>query len=316
MRIRALDSSSPAHAEFARGKVVSGNYFSVLGVQPTAGRLLSPSDDRPGAPAVAVMSYAHWHRRYNNDSSIVGRTLEINSAPVTIVGVAPLEFFGESMNTQDFWFPLIAHPLVARHKPVFEDTTYYWLNMIGRLKPGVTLRRAQVAVNVELRQLLLAEAGPKPPLRYQRALANSHIQLAPGARGISYLRLKYSQPLHVLLAVVGLVLLIACANVANLLLSRAASREREISVRLAVGASRGRMVRQLLTESVLLSSMGGLLGILGAWWGAKFPVCEGGRQWLSSPHFRELGGARLHAPDFPRRRNTVRTCARHSSQPP
>jgi len=269
IRIRALDSNSLARAEFARGKVVSGNYFSVLGVQPTVGRLLSPGDDRPGAPEVAVMSYAYWHRRYNNDSSIVGRTLEINGAPFTIAGVAAPEFFGESMNTEDFWFPLIAHPLVSGHEPVFEDTTYYWLNMMGRLKPGVTLRQAQVAVNVDLRQLLLVEAGPKPSQRYQRSLATSHIQLAPGALGISYLRSKYSQPLHVLLAAVGLVLLIACANVANLLLSRAVSREREISVRLAVGATRGRLVRQLLTESVLLSSMGGLLGILGAWWGAK-----------------------------------------------
>jgi MacB-like periplasmic core domain len=110
IRIRPLDSSSPARAELARGKVVSGNYFSVLGVQPTVGRLLSPDDDRPGAPAVAVMSYAHWHHRYNNDSLIVGRTLEINAAPFTIVGVAPPEFFGESTNTEDFWFPLIAHP--------------------------------------------------------------------------------------------------------------------------------------------------------------------------------------------------------------
>ena len=296
IRIRALDASSSARAEIARGKVVSGNYFSVLGVQPTAGRLLAPGDDRPGAPAVSVMSYAYWHRQYNNESSIVGRTLEINSTPFTIVGVTAPGFFGENMNTADFWFPLIDYPQVAARGPVSEDTSYYWLNMIGRLKPGVTLRQAQVAVNVELRQLLLAEAGPKPSQRYQRSLASSHIQLAPGALGISYLRSQYAQSLRVLLAVVGLVLLIACANVANLLLSRAASREGEIAVRLAVGASRGRLVRQLLTESILLSSVGGVLGILGAWWGAKFlfvRVAGNGFPVHVSENFAVLGSALL-----------------------
>jgi len=269
LKIQTPGSSAGAHAEFGHGKVVSGNYFSVLGVKPAAGRMLSPDDDRPRAPAVAVMSYAYWHQRYSDDPSVVGRVIEVNDAPITVVGVAGPDFFGESTQSEDFWFPLVAQPRINRQANRFEDRGVYWLNFVGRLRPGVTLEKAQAAVNVQLLQMLQTDAGSHPSDSDKRALSDMHIELAPGDRGLSILRTEYSQPLHILMAIAGLVFLIVCANVANLLLSRGAAREREVAVRLTVGASRGRLVRQFLTESVLLSVLGGAIGVVLARWCAK-----------------------------------------------
>jgi predicted permease len=231
--------------------------------------LISPNDDRAGAPSVAVMSYAYWRSQYNGDPSVVGRAIEVNDAPFTVIGVAAPEFFGESVQTEDFWFPLVAQPQITRQPSMIVDSSYYWLNAMGRLKPGVTLAKARAIENAQLMQMLQTDAGGHPSKSEKRALADSHFEIAPGARGLSMLRTKYSEPLHMLIAIAGLVLLIVCANVANLQLSRGAAREKEVSVRLAVGASRGRLVRQFLTESVLLSAIGGLLGVLLARWGAK-----------------------------------------------
>jgi predicted permease len=270
VRVRVPGSKLGSPTESARGKLVSGNYFKLLGVNAIAGRTLEPEDDRPGASPTAVLNYGYWKRRFGTDASLVGKTLEINDVPVTIVGVAPPEFFGENVTSiPNFWLPLSLQPQVTQRNSYLDDPSTHWLNIMGRLKEGVKLQKAQTVVSVQLRQMLAAQAGSKLSADIRQDIDNSYIQLAPGKIGISALRVRYSEALHILLGVAGLVLLIACANVANLLLSQAVAREKEFSVRLTLGASRGRLRRQLLTESMLLAVIGAVLGTLLAQWGAK-----------------------------------------------
>jgi predicted permease len=256
--------------EPGRIALISGNYFSFFGLHAVAGRLLSADDDRGAASPMAVLSYAYWTDRFHNDPSAMGKTIEFNGTPFTIVGVAPRGFSGVTDNALDFWLPLVRQPDVIPGQTYANEPHEYWLNIVARLKPGVTLRRAQADVNVQLKQILYAQTDRGGET--DQEIADSHIQLAPGAGGISYLRFRYSQALQILAAIVGIVFLMSCANVATLLLSRSSEREREMSVRVAVGASRGRLIRQLLTESVLLAAMGCLIGILTARWAASFIV--------------------------------------------
>jgi len=253
----------------AGGEMVSGNFFQVLGVAPAAGRPIHEDDLKPGAPNVAVVSHAYWMREFGGERSTVGRAITLNGAPFTIVGVAPPEFFGVDPElAPDFW---IALRDMAEIKPwsletkvsLFEQRNWWWCMMMGRMKPGVTTARARTELDVLFQQAVTAGLSRMPPPNEM-----PHIALAPASRGLEKLQRSFSQPLRILEIAVAVVLLIACSNVAALLLARAKARQKEMSVRLAVGASRARLVRQLVTESVLLGICGGALGLALARWGS------------------------------------------------
>jgi predicted permease len=262
------DGSATPHR--AQAHLVSGNYFDTMGVSAAAGRTLRDEDDRLAAGPVAVISDGYWHRRLNADPSVIGRAVLLNKTAFTIVGVTPPEFFGERVRRPpDLWVPLSFQPEIEARPSVLNRTDTYWLNLIGRLAPGASRAQAQASATAALQQYARSKlpAGGGPDREQQ--IRSSHVELSSGAAGISTVRYLYSQPLRILLVVVGLVLLIACANVANLLLTRAAARQGELSMRLALGAGRGRLIRQLITESLLLAAIGAFGGILIALWVTK-----------------------------------------------
>jgi predicted permease len=251
------------------GQLVSGNYFAVLGVKPVVGRMVGPDDDHPGAPPVAVINYAYWERKFGRDPSTVGKTVLLNDIQVEIVGVAPREFFGERVtNPPDYWLPISLQPeITLAGESYLNDTNTYWLNLIGRLKPGVSIEQAQSAMNVQLRQFVAGRLADQLPSEDRlKHIDEQRVHLVPGGKGISELRLRYSELFKILMGLVLLVLLIACINVANMLLARATAREKEITMRMALGAGRGRLIRQLLTESMLIAVLGGAIGLVAAHW--------------------------------------------------
>lgn len=267
LSVRRTESEARAAAR-ASGHLVSGNYFNVLGVRAQTGRVLTPEDDKEGAQPAAVISHAYWENELASDPAAVGKSFIINGTNFTVVGITPPEFFGERVRRPpDFWLPLSFHPQIELRESFLKEQQAYWLMLLGRLKPGVSMDQAQASTNLALRQFLTEQAGSRLTEERQKAIQNSYVKLVEGKGGISGLRTFYSKPLHMLMAIVGMVLLIACANVGSLLLSRAASRKAEISLRMALGATRWRIIRQLLTESMLLAVIGGVVGVLLAQWG-------------------------------------------------
>ena len=287
------------HAEIATAYIATGNTHQLLGVRPLRGRALTPSDDEPSAPPVAMISAAYWARRFGNDPGVIGKVIHANNVPVTIIGVTPPDFTGiqEVIDTpRDLMFPLVLDaqlnpqtlpaPGQPANVPRVSQPTYWWLLIVGRLKPAVTL--AQVEGNLQgvfehaARQGMASFLASLP--EEQRGSSQnrdrtmvSRLVVGSAARGVYDTDPSALRGITIISSVVALILLLVCANIANLLLSRAAARQKEISVRLSIGATRVRLVRQLLTESVLLALIGGAFGLLVAYWGRQLLPGDAGQ---------------------------------------
>lgn len=267
-------AGSRAAADTRNGEYVSGNFFRTFGVRPWMGRLMTDADDVEGAPPVAVMSYRIWHEKYNADSSVVGATYRINGHPFTVIGVAAPGFYGAKLagwGMPDFWLPLTAELLIDGEAARLRRPNSNFLDLIGRVRSGVNPRALEAKLKVELHDWLASHVGDMEPGEKQ-LWTQQKLRLVPGGAGVAVMRDQYEDGLKLLLIAAGCVLLVACANLANLLLARGLKDRAQTSVRVALGASRGRLVRGVLVESVLLAIGGGALGVALAYGGTRMIV--------------------------------------------
>jgi len=256
-----------------KSEYVTGTYFSTLGVRAFGGRVITPDDDKPSAPPVAVLSHRIWQSAYASDTSVVGATFIIEGHPFTVIGIAPPGFFGETLESDppDLWIPLQQEPLIDAEGNLLHQPVSAWLRMIGRRKPSASMDSMSARLTEILRQWMVNDSGYPPNWMadVKRLLPKQVIRVVPAGAGVAVMKEEYGKSLQILLGVCGMVLLIACANVANLLLARGVTRRGQIALRLALGATRREIITQALTESVLLAVGGGIAGLLVAFGAAR-----------------------------------------------
>jgi predicted permease len=257
-------------AKSLRSQYVSGNFFTTFGIGPFLGRVLTMADDTKGAPPASVMNYQTWQAEYGGDPSIVGTTLYVDTQPVTVVGIAPPGFFGDRIreNPPALWIPLVLEPLISHEKSLLSIKESNWLYAVGRVKPGTQIGPLQAKISNNLR-LWLATVDEYTRRGGSTIIPKQHVVITPGGGGIQTMQMETSKGLYLLMTISGLVLLVACANIANLLLARGTTRKAETSIRMALGAARSRLIRQMLTESVILACLGGLAGLAVAYAGTR-----------------------------------------------
>jgi predicted permease len=268
-----FDLARGGSVHYANGIWVSGDFFKALELRPAAGRLITGSDDRRGCPGVAVLGYGFWQDHYGGAPSAIGSTLSLNTRPFEVVGVAPSGFYGMDVGSKfDVAVPICAAAIFDGKQSRLDHRSWWWLTVVGRMKPGVSLGQLAARLGVLSPRVFTAALPQDWSPAEQKTFAKQVLVTVPAANGISFLRRQFDQPLRILMAVVGLVLLIACANIASLMMARAAARRKEIALRQALGATRFRLIRQLLTECILLSLAGALVGTLFAGWGTALLV--------------------------------------------
>jgi predicted permease len=271
VQMGAVAAGTNTTAERPHARFVTGNFFSVLGVPAYSGRTFTAAEDEtPGEDPVAVLTYNYWQRRFSGSSAAIGTVMRVNDVPVTIIGVTPPGFDGDIVGQPlDFWLPMMMHSAIQPRMPRFDDRGYSWAVMMGRLKPGVTLEQARHEVSAIEANAVREHLSGRDLSQFDDNVKQGPIQVVSGARGFSERRAEYEKALWALMAAVGLVILVVCANVASLMLARTVARSREMTLRMTLGAGRGRLIQQMLVEGTLLAIASSVLGLLAARWGTR-----------------------------------------------